>query len=118
MKPEERDYRLYIQDMVEYLFKVEDLVSGLNYEDFILNSTVMDAVCWNLEKIGEASNHVSDEIKKANPQIEWEKIYRVRNILSHHYHKIDYAIIWKIATQYLPLDKPHLVQLLIEQSPR
>ena len=54
-----RDPRLFIQDMVEAIEKIERYTSPIGtLEDFAENEMVVDAVLRNLEIIGEAAKHV------------------------------------------------------------
>lgn len=62
----------------------------------------MDAVIRNFEIIGEAAKKLSPEFKTKYPQIPWSEMYRLRNRVTHEYFGVDYKIIWRIATEYLP----------------
>lgn len=64
-----------------------------------------DAVLRNLEVIGEASKNVPDAVKELFPTIPWSDMYRLRNVVIHHYFGIDTDIIWRVATHHLPLNK-------------
>lgn len=57
--------------------------------------------------IDEAANHVSDELKKQHPDIEWQQVIRFQNFVIHEYFKVDLAIVRGTAT--------HIVPALIEQ---
>ena len=49
-----RDYRLYIEDILEAIEKIEEYTEGMALEEFRTNKMVVDAVVRNLEIIGEA----------------------------------------------------------------
>ena len=53
-----RDPRLFIEDILEAMEKIEDYTSGMDYESFIENKLVVDAVIRNLEVIGEAAKNI------------------------------------------------------------
>jgi uncharacterized protein with HEPN domain len=36
------------------------------------------------------------------PEIEWNKIIRFRDFISHHYEMLDYEIVFEICEDYLP----------------
>ena len=38
---------------------------------------------------------------KKYPEVEWEKIMRLRDIISHHYEMIDHEIIFDICTNHI-----------------
>ncbi len=61
----------------------------------------IDAVVINLEIIGEAAKKLPDEIINRLPQIEWDKIRGLRNILAHQYFGINNKIIWDVVENKL-----------------
>lgn len=55
-----------------------------------------------LEIIGEASGHISEEIKTQFSEIEWSQIKGMRNIFVHEYFGIDSRLVWEIIIHDLP----------------
>lgn len=66
-----------------------------------------------LEIIGEASKAMSSDLTDAHPEIPWSDMAKVRDRLSHHYHRIDPSQLWTMATQ----DIPAAVRLLQKVQP-
>lgn len=97
-----RDYRLYLEDIQISVQKIEKFMKGVTLQKFPKDALVMDAVIRNLEVIGEASKNIPDRIKKKYPDIEWEKITALRNILAHEYFGVDHEILWNIVSTKLP----------------
>ena len=58
---EERSWRLYIQDMIDFGEKVLSYTDGLDQEAFTAETLVYDATLRNLELIGEAATHICPE---------------------------------------------------------
>ncbi len=52
--------------------------------------------------IGEAASKVSPEIREQYPQIPWQSMTGMRNILVHAYMNIDYDRVWGVITDDLP----------------
>lgn len=50
-----RDYRLFIDDILEAIAKIREYTADLDYFAFIKDSKTQDAVVRNLEIIGEAA---------------------------------------------------------------
>jgi len=89
-----RPYKLYISDMLDAIDRIEDYISGLDYDDFIQNNMVRDAVLRNLEVIGEAAKNIPDELKEEYSDIPWRRIVGLRNIVIHEYFGVDLENIW------------------------
>ena len=107
-----RNYVVYIEDILESMDKIERYIKGLNFEKFIRNELIMDAVLRNLEIIGEASMNIPKDIREKYPDIPWKRIIGLRNIVIHEYFGIDTGIIWKIISTNLPETKPKITSML------
>lgn len=91
-----RIYSLYLTDIVECCQKIRTYLSGKTFDDFIFDNMRVDAVVRNLEIIGEAVKNLPDEVRNIRPDIEWKKAARFRDIIAHHYFKVDYHLVWSI----------------------
>ena len=107
-----RHYKLYIQDILDAINKIEKYTKGFTRVKFQKNTLVADAVAKNLEIIGEASKRIPASIKSQIPSIQWKKIIGLRNILIHEYSGIDKDIVWDIIEHKLPDLKIYLNQIL------
>ena len=58
-----RNVRLFLNDMVEVIAKIERYTSGMSFEQFENNEIVIDAVTRNLEVIGEAAKQIPAELR-------------------------------------------------------
>ena len=100
-----RDYRLYLEDILGSLRRLQTLTSGMSYDDFAKDLTKQEAVIRNLEIIGEASRKVPHAVQSTYPDVDWAGTAALRNILIHEYFGIDLEIIWDIIQNELtPLD--------------
>lgn len=99
-----RDYKLYLDDILESINLIFTYVDKLDYEAFAADQKTFDAVVRNLEIIGEAARNLPDEIKLSIAGIEWKKITGLRNLLAHEYFGINKQIVWDIIqNKLLPL---------------
>ena len=92
---------LHISEAIDY---VQDFLKNKSKDDFLSDTMLRFAVERQLEIIGEAANHLSDDLKENFNEIEWRKIVSFRNFLVHEYFGIDIELVWDIATtKLLPL---------------
>lgn len=61
----------------------------------------MDAVLRNLQIVGESIKKLPDEMRSSEPQIPWPSIAAMRNLLVHHYFRIDSDIVLDICKNHL-----------------
>jgi uncharacterized protein with HEPN domain len=101
-----RDFRLYLEDVIEAITKIRGYTAGLSFEQFSTDAKVVDAVTRNLEVIGEAVRNIPGEVREKHASIEWRKIAGLRDILIHAYFGIDVEILWDIVDNDLaPLEE-------------
>ena len=93
MKKENRNYRMYLEDMKVAMERIEEYIDGYTFDQFIQDHKTVDAVIRNFEIIGEASNNLPKSIKEKYHQVPWNEMYLMRNKISHQYFGIDYEII-------------------------
>jgi len=70
----ERDWKLFVFDILESINKIERYIEGMDYELFDKTDQTKDAVVRNLEIIGEASNQIPKEIRQKYSHIPWSRI--------------------------------------------
>lgn len=100
-----RDFRLYVDDILEAIQQIRAYVSDQSEEAFSKDRKTQDAVIRNLEIIGEAAGKIPERIQAGEPQIDWRKIAGLRNILIHEYFGINLPIVWDvIQTKLGPLE--------------
>ena len=109
-----REWRFYIQDMIDFAEKVLSYTDGLDLNTFIADERNYDATMRNLELIGEAATHVPSEVRAAYPDIPWRAIVGARNRLAHSYLTISDNVIWTIIQDAIPKLLPDLRNLLKE----
>ncbi len=108
---------LYIGDMIQSMERIFLYLEGHSFETFQKDFMVVDAVARNFEIIGEAAKRIPVEIQKKYPQLPWDKMYQLRNIVSHTYFEVDYETIWQIASEQLKQNLVDLKQLVITEFP-
>ena len=55
-----------------------------------------------IEIISEASRRLPDDLKARHPQIPWQKVAGIGNVLRHNYEDVAAPIMWKLVQDDLP----------------
>ncbi|OHB90634.1 MAG: hypothetical protein A3D13_00825 [Planctomycetes bacterium RIFCSPHIGHO2_02_FULL_40_12] len=99
----ERDFRLYLVDILDSGSAVLAFVKDLSFEEFCNDRKTSSAVIREFEIIGEAIGKLPDELKQKRPDVEWQDIKDFRNLLIHEYFGVDMEIVWKVIQEDLPV---------------
>lgn len=92
----ERDWRLFLEDVLESIELIESYIENMSADDFKKDRKTVDAVVRNFEIIGEASGNIPDQIKSKYQDIDWRGIIGLRNRIAHEYFGVSLNILWNI----------------------
>lgn len=93
---------LLLTDMLDSIQSIFEFIQEMNFDQFANDRKTKDAVVRNLLLLGEAANRFPKEFRDSHTEVEWSRIIRTRHILTHEYERVDYEVIWRIITLYLP----------------
>jgi uncharacterized protein with HEPN domain len=71
-----------------------------------------DALLYRLVVIGEAVKALPEELRARHPQIPWREIARLRDLLAHHYYRVDARVIRRTVESPLSELQGAVTQLL------
>lgn len=83
---------------------------------FLADEMMRSAIERQFEVLGEAARRLSEEFRKANPEIPWKTIIAFRNYLIHGYDSIVPERVWAAVSGALKATLPEL-RRLAEDSP-
>jgi uncharacterized protein with HEPN domain len=98
----EREWRFYLDDMMDFARRVLDYTNELDQASFIADQRTYDATLRNLELIGEAATNLPESVRAAHPEVPWRLVIATRNRLIHAYLGIDDDTIWSIVQDDVP----------------
>jgi len=102
-----------IVDILDLLLESIILVRGrfskiAESEDFVSTSdgvTFLDAISMRLQVIGESVKRIQKKdlsLLNRYTEIEWDKIARFSDLVSHHYEDVDHEIVYDICQNHIP----------------
>ena len=98
----QREWRFYVNDMIEFGEKVIRFSTGLEQQAFLADVMRFDATIRNLELIGEAATRIPEQIRQSIAGVPWRLVIAVRNRLIHGYLGLDSDTLWSIIQTDVP----------------
>jgi uncharacterized protein with HEPN domain len=90
-----------LDDIVATTAEIADIV-GRGREAFDADIALRRALERCLEIVGEAAKTLSDEVRDAIPGVPWSQVVRLRDLLTHHYHRVEPDQLWTTAATDVP----------------
>ncbi len=95
-----------LRDIIDAIDHIHSKVDGIAFDAFEGDLDRRRIVERNVEIISEASRRLSDELKGRYPEIPWQKVAGIGNILRHDYDAVSPRILWNVARNDLaPLER-------------
>jgi len=82
---------------------------GLNREQLEFDLRTQSAILYQVAIMGEATKRLSREFREQHPEVPWDDIAEMRDIVAHQYDRIDLDIVWQVIQRNIP----ELLSLLI-----
>ena len=109
-----------LRDARRFALDTRENAGGLDADTLAEARQPLHAALFDLVVLGEALNKVSAEVKTAGPDIPWQAIVGLRNVIVHSYWQIDLGLIADVAANRIgPLvaSLDRLITLVQRPSP-
>lgn len=103
--------KIRLNHIIDAINEIESYLSDVDFETFLENSMMRFACIKQMEIIGEASNHISGEIKNQFSEVEWSQIVGMRNVFVHEYFGVDNRLVWEIIKNDIPEFKRKVIAI-------
>jgi uncharacterized protein with HEPN domain len=107
-----RDYRDYLQDILNAVDDIEGFVDDMSFEEFAKDRKTLNAVVRSIEIIGEASKNIPDALKAKYEELPWKQMTGMRDKLIHAYFGVDVETLWKAVKENIPPLKKSIQKML------
>ncbi len=109
-----KDPRTRFEDILENIARIETHLVGFDRDAFLDDPKTYDAVERCLERACEASRALGALAEELCPEIPWDQIRGLGNVLRHEYDRIDGYRIWDIVEFQLHPLKTAVTRALAE----
>ena len=114
----DRSWRQRFLDIIEATVQIGVYISNISESEFYQDARTFDAVVRNIILIGDAASGIPPEVRSDLPDIPWQRIVGIRNILTHKYYAVDDKTVWEVASRHAPSLSSQLESYLTSpQSP-
>ena len=97
-----RSHHQRCRDILDAIDAVAEMIADMDFGAYQAEFRTRRAVERCLEIISEASRHIPDGEKSRFPDLPWEGIAAMGDILRHEYQMVADDIVWRTGTRSLP----------------
>jgi uncharacterized protein with HEPN domain len=91
-----------LHDILEAIERVEKITRGKAFSDFANSWQLRWLVQRAIEIISEASRAIPNDLANLRPEIPWQSVRGIGNVLRHEYSGLSNRIIWNVVLDELP----------------
>jgi len=92
-----------LEDILDAIKDIQAFVTGRSFDDYVSDTMFRLAIERCVEIISEASRHVPPDMKAQHPQVPWQNVADIGNVLRHGYQTVDHHIMWQVATRHVTI---------------
>ncbi|MBM4030274.1 MAG: TIM barrel protein [Planctomycetes bacterium] len=82
--------------------EVTAFLKGVTREEFLADRKLQCAIFFETEIIGEAARAMSRQLRKAHPEVPWDRLIKLRHSIAHEYFRLDPKALWEVAQREIP----------------
>jgi uncharacterized protein with HEPN domain len=109
-----KDPLFFLEHIKECIYRIERFTNHVEEKDFLKDELIQSATIRQIEVIGEAVKNLPIDFINKYPHIPWGDIAGTRDKMIHYYFGVDLKLVWKIASDDLPLLKSQVEQIIKE----
>ncbi|HAA29361.1 MAG TPA: hypothetical protein DCE56_18745 [Cyanobacteria bacterium UBA8553] len=95
---------------------VLQFTQGLNREQLASDVLRQSAILYQIAIMGEATKRLSREFREQHPEVPWDDMAGMRDIIAHQYDRLDLDIVWQVIERNIPELLNMIIPLLSVQE--
>ena len=85
-----------VTDILEAIAEILVSMGGVSFAQLSANREKQAAILYFVIIMGEATKRLSKNFRASHPEIDWQGIAGMRDILAHQYDRVDIQVIWDV----------------------
>jgi uncharacterized protein with HEPN domain len=110
-----RSRRERLPDILEAIGAIEKYEKQ-GYDTYLQNELIQGWMILQLQRVGQAVARLSEAVQGQCPDIPWQDIVGMRNLLIHDYFGINPSSVWTTVIRDVPVLKACVNQILAEME--
>lgn len=115
MRERSRD-KIRLEHILQAIERINRYTKGKTFDDFIADDMMYYAVVKNIEILGEASNMLTEEFRKAHPNTPWKQVNGMRNYIVHEYFQVDNTVVWDVIKHDLSVLEKQIIEYIRKEQ--
>lgn len=95
--------------------RVLEFARGFSRTDLETDTMRLSAILYQIQIVGEATKRLSLEFRERHSEIPWNRAAGMRDIIAHHYDRLDLDIVWIVIQDSIPELLEMIIPLLPEE---
>ena len=112
-----RHDELYVADLVDSARAVRAYLDGISREHWDEDRVLRDSVLYRLLLLGEIASALPDALRDRYPDVAWRQIRAFRNLAVHKYFSVDWAVVWQISREEVPVLEEQVMGIMRAEFP-
>ena len=100
---------IFLDHILQSIELIEDYTKDITKEEFLNTDFIQEAVIRRIKIIGDAVKNMSQDFKDKYPEIPWETIASVRDVLENG--DCDLEVVWETVKDEIPVLKTEILKM-------
>jgi uncharacterized protein with HEPN domain len=108
---------LYVADLADTTRAIREYLDSINRAQWDEDRVLRDAVLYRLLLLGEIASALPDSLRDRYPNVARRHIRAFRNLAIHRYFVLDWAVVWQISREQVPVLEEQVMGIMRAEFP-